>query len=88
MIRRQLVQVADNPDELHQIDFADLMRGAADAGIIHDAPPYMRYRELRNKTSHTYNVDQAERTVAAMGDFLHGLRFLLKELERRNRETN
>ena len=88
MIRRQLVQVTDNPDELRQIDFADLMRSAADAGIIHDAPPYMRYRELRNKTSHTYNVDQAERTVAAMGDFLHDLRFLLKELERRNREAS
>ncbi len=88
MIQRQLAQVADNPDELHQIDFADRMRSAANAGIIHDAPPYMRYRELRNKTSHTYNVDQAEQTVAAMDDFLHDLRFLLNELERRNRETN
>ena len=58
MIRRQLAQIVANPDELQQIDFADLMRDAADARIVRDVPAYLRYREMRNKTSHTYNADR------------------------------
>ncbi len=88
MIRRQLALIVVNPDELREIDFADLMRDAADAGIVRDAPSYMRYREMRNRTSHTYNADQAEETVAAMDDFLRDMRLLLKVLGERNRETD
>jgi len=88
MIRRQLAQIDANPAELSKISFADLMRKATDAGIIREAPQYMYYRELRNKTVHTYDADRAETTVASMDDFLHDLRFLLKELERRNREAD
>ena len=88
MIRRQLAQIVANPDELREIDFADLMRDAADAGIVRDAPSYMRYREMRNRTSHTYNADRAEETAAAMDEFLSDLRLLLKELEERNREID
>lgn len=88
MIRRQLSRIVANPDALRTSDFADVMRDAADAGIIRDASFFMRYRELRNKTSHTYNAQQAETTVAAMGDFLSDMYFLLEELEKRNRETH
>ena len=88
MIHKQLAQVVARPDKLKQINFADLMRGAADAGIIHDPLPYIHYRELRNNTSHTYNIKHAEQTVAEMDGFIHDIRFLLRELERRNPETD
>ena len=88
MIRRQLAQIVANPDELREIDFADLMRDAADAGIVRDAPSYMRYREMRNRTSHTYDAERAEETVAAMDEFLSDLRLLLNELGERNREID
>ena len=84
MIRRQLAQIIANPDALREIDFADLMRDAADAGIVRDAPSYLRYRELRNRTSHTYNVDRAEETAAAMDEFLRDMHLLLQELGKRN----
>ena len=84
MIRRQLTLIVANPDALREIDFADLMRDAADTGIIRDAPSYLRYRELRNRTSHTYNADRAEKTAAAMGKFLRDMRLLLQELGKRN----
>ena len=87
MIRRQLAQIVANPDELREIDFADLMRDAADAGIVRDAPSYMRYREMRNRTSHTYDAERAEETAAAMDEFLGDMRLLLKELGERNRDT-
>ena len=88
MIRRQLALIVANPDELREIDFADLMRDAADAGIVRDAPTYMRYREMRNRTSHTYNVERAEETVASMDEFLRDMHLLLKELGDRNRESD
>ena len=84
MIQRQLAQIAANPDALRKMDFADQMRDAADAGIVRDAPPYIRYRELRNKTSHTYDADRAEETVSVIGEFLRDVRFLLQELQKRN----
>lgn len=87
MIRRQLAGIVANPDALRASDFADVMRQAADAKIIRDAQSFMRYRELRNLTSHTYNADQAEATVAAVNDFLSDMAFLLENLEKRNREA-
>ena len=87
MIRRQLAAIVANPDALRRSAFADVMREAADAGIIQDAPSFMRYRQLRSMTSYTYNDDQAEATVAAVRDFISDMDFLLKKLEKRNLET-
>ncbi len=84
MTRRQLAQIVANPDALRKMDFADQMRDAADAGIVREAPPYIRYRELRNKTSHTYDADRAEETVLVIDEFLRDMRFLLQELQKRN----
>ena len=84
MIQRQLAQIVANPDALREMDFADRMRDAADAGIVRDAPSYVRYRELRNKTSHTYDTDWAEKTVSVIDEFLRDVRFLLQELQKRN----
>ena len=87
MIRRQLATIVANPDALRRSTFADVMREAADAGIIRDASSFMRYRQLRSMTSHTYNGDRAEATVAAVRDFISDMDFLLKELEKRNLEA-
>ena len=84
MIQRQLAQVAANPDALREMDFADRMRDAADAGIVRDALAYTRYRELRNKTSHTYDANRAEEMVSMIDEFLPDVRFLLHELQKRN----
>ena len=84
MIRRQLALIVANPDELREVDFADLMRDAADAGIVRDALSYIRYREMRNRTSHTYNAARAEETVAALDEFLCDMRLLVEELRKRN----
>ena len=88
MIRRQLSNTVANPDALRRLDFADVMREAADMGIIRDAPSFMRYRELQSWTSHTYSAHLADAAVTAVRGFLADLRFLLKELEKRNPETS
>lgn len=79
-----MARIAANPDAVRKMDFADLMRDAADAGIVRDARSYVRYRELRNKTSHTYDADRAEKTVSVVHEFLRDVRFLLQELWKRN----
>ena len=84
MIQRQLAQIAATPETLRKMDFADQMRDAADAGIVRDALPFIGYRELRNKTSHTCDADRAEETVSVIGEFLRDVRFLLQELQKRN----
>ena len=88
MIRRQLTGILPNPHKLQEVDFADLMRIAADAGLIRDPLSYIEYREMRNRTSHTYNVDQAEQTVSEMDKFLSDMRLLIKELKERNSEPS
>jgi len=85
MIRRQLNEIVANPGELHEINFLDLMRRAADAGLVRAAPPFRVYREKRNITSHAYDEARAEEVVAGLDDFVADMRFLLGELERRNR---
>ncbi len=84
MVQRQLAQIVANPEALRKMDFADLMRDAADAGIVRDALSYIRYRELRNKTSRTYDADRAEETVSVIDEFLRDMRLLLQELRKRN----
>ena len=88
MIRKQLAQIVANPTALREMDFADLMRDAASAGIIRDSPSYIHYRELRNATSRTYNAEQAEATADVADEFLRDMRLLLQELRERNRETD
>ena len=70
--------------ESKKINFACLMCEAAKAGLIHDADAYIHYKRLRNKTTHSYNCELAEDAVADMPKFLNHVRFLIKELTRRN----
>ncbi len=84
MTRRRSGKQGANPDALREMDFADRMRDAADAGIVREALSYIRYRELRNKTSHAYDADRAEETVLVMDQFLRDMRFLLREPQKRN----
>jgi len=88
MIRRQLERIVASPATLRELAFMDLIRTAAEAGLVREAPPFKVYREMRNITSHTYNAERAEEVVAVVDDFLHDMRFLLDELRERNREAD
>jgi nucleotidyltransferase substrate binding protein (TIGR01987 family) len=84
MIRRQLSEIVANPADLPQIAFMDLIRTAADAGLVRAPAPFRTYRDKRNITSHTYDEDTAENILSVLDDFLTDMRFLLGELQRRN----
>ena len=87
VIRCRLSEIVSTPGDLHGVDFADLMRDAANAAIICDPLSYIRYREIRNGTSHAYNAEAAENTVAEMDRFIRDIGLLLNQLRKRTRET-
>lgn len=84
-VRRQLEQDALNPAEIRQLGFMALMRQAADAGLVSDATQWHGYRELRNRTSHTYDQDEAEEVVRYAPEFLAEAKQVTERLLERNR---
>lgn len=84
MLRRQLEQVAANPAEIRRMDFMEMVRTGAEAGLVQDVPNYRVYREMRNMTSHTYDEAKANEVLSVLGDFLQEMHLLRDELERRN----
>ena len=84
-IRRRGAPLVSGSDALPAPEFADPMRGATDAGVVRDAPPWMNCREMPNKTSHIRNADGAQETAAATGGFLRDMQDLLAAIGERNR---
>ena len=65
MLKRQLELGAANPLEFDVADFHYLIRSGNEQGLLRSAwPAWRRFRELRAKTSHTY--DEAVALLAAL----------------------
>lgn len=84
MIRRQLEAEALSPEEVDQSSFRDILRTAAEKGLIDDVEAWFRYRLMRNITSHTYNQEKARQVYEGTLVFIEDARALLKQLEGRN----
>jgi nucleotidyltransferase substrate binding protein (TIGR01987 family) len=86
IIRRYLRESAASPDEFERMPFADLIRTANAQGLLRGAwPVWRRFREMRARTSHTYDAKAASEVVAAIPAFLDEAEFLQRELQRRLR---
>lgn len=83
MIRRRIELDAATPAEAFA-DFRDLLRTAAERGLIADVEAWFEYRKLRNITSHTYDHEKARQVYRGTLAFLRDARALLKTLEARN----
>lgn len=88
MLKRQLERIAADPSSVDTMAYMDVIRSGAEAGLVRDVARFRDYREKRNITSHTYDVQQAEKIVAVLADFREDVRHLLEELERRNLESD
>ena len=84
MIRRRLAQIVPTPQDLSQATFADLMRAAADAGLVKDVKRFLVYRDARNRTSHTYEEKTASEVAREIPSFLKDAGFLLTQLRKHN----
>jgi nucleotidyltransferase substrate binding protein (TIGR01987 family) len=84
MLRRYLKETAASPDEVARMPFADLIRTGHAQGLLHAGwPEWRRFREMRARTSRTYDADAAASVVAAIPAFLEEAEHLCAELHRR-----
>lgn len=84
ILKRYLEQTAASPEQFDQMPFADLIRSANEQGLLAgDWPVWRGYRDMRSKTSHTYDEDIALQVVAGIPAFLVEAKALLAQLTRR-----
>ncbi len=86
MLKRHLEQAAPSPQAYDTADFQYLIRSANEQGLLRsDWPAWRRFRELRGKTSHTYDEAVAKDVVAEIPSFMEEAAHLLNALQARNR---
>jgi len=70
MLKRQLELEAPTPETIDTLSFRDLLREAAEKGIIDNIEHWFVYREQRNTTSYIYDENKAEQVRQTAYDFL------------------
>jgi nucleotidyltransferase substrate binding protein (TIGR01987 family) len=84
MLKRALESASPSPDQYDQMPFADLIRSGNEQGLLlGDWPAWKNYRDMRAKTSHTYNEAIALEVVQGIAKFLHEAAFLRDQLRQR-----
>lgn len=84
MLKRQIELDSASPSEVDTQSFRELLRIAAERGLIADVEAWFQYRTLRNITAHTYDHEKAMQVFAGATDFLADANFLLTKLQARN----
>jgi hypothetical protein len=84
MIRRRLSIGYFSADDVDQMEFRDLLRSAAETGLIIDAETWFQYRKMRNITAHTYDHEKAQLVYYKTIHFIGDASALLAALEARN----
>src|SRR5579884_190427 len=83
-LKRYLKETAASPDEIERMPFADLIRTGSAQGLLRsDWPAWRRFREMRARTSHTYDAKVAIEVASAIPAFLQEAEHLYGELQRR-----
>jgi nucleotidyltransferase substrate binding protein (TIGR01987 family) len=81
MLRRELQSRAAVPSEIVQLDFKNLIREGAQAGLIDIPERWFEYRRYRNITSHTYDEKKANLVAQQAVAFLEDAKQLLQQLQ-------
>jgi nucleotidyltransferase substrate binding protein (TIGR01987 family) len=84
MLRRRLELDAAAPSEVDFDNFRDLLRTAAEKGLIDDVEAWFGYRKMRNISSHTYDQNKARMVYAGTLRFVGDAEALLLKLLARN----
>ena len=84
MLRRYLEQAAATPGTMQTAPFQDLIRAASDQGLVGgDWPVWRAFREMRGRTSQSYDEATALSVVSDIPRFLDEARFVLARLRER-----
>lgn len=80
LIRKSLIEILSS-DEVNSTSFKNMIRLAADKGIIDDPIKWFKYRECRNKSSHAYNEEIADEVYSALPEFLKSVKIVVKNID-------
>ena len=84
MLKRYLEETSPTPGQFDEMSFQDLIRSGSEEGLLlHGWPEWRTYRDMRSRTSHTYDEGVALEVVAGIPAFLEEARFLREEIARR-----
>lgn len=81
MLKRFLEATSANPAEFDNMSFQDLIRSGNERGLLlGDWSKWRKYREMRSKTSHTYDEGVALEVVEGIPEFLEEVTYLHDKL--------
>lgn len=84
MLKRYLESVAAVPLDFDSMAFADIIRTANEQSLLQgNWSDWRNYREMRGRSSHTYDESIALQVVAEIPRFLHEAQYLLGQLQER-----
>jgi nucleotidyltransferase substrate binding protein (TIGR01987 family) len=84
MLRRRIEMDAASPTEADFSDFRDLLRTAAEKGLIADVEAWFGHRKMRNISAHTYDHQKALKVYQGTLGFVGDAKALLDALVTRN----
>ena len=83
-LKRYLEFVSATPAQYDGMAFQDLIRSGNEQGLLlGEWINWKRYRDMRSKTSHTYDEEIALEVMSAIPDFLEEARYLRDQLNGR-----
>jgi nucleotidyltransferase substrate binding protein (TIGR01987 family) len=83
-VKRYLESTSADPTFVDQMTFSELIRTANEVGLVRgDWPTWRSYREMRARTSHTYDEVNALAVVAGLPGFIEEIGALVDELTTR-----
>ena len=84
ILKRYLEHASANPAEIDAMTFQDLIRTANEQGLLlGNWSDWRQYRDMRSRTSHTYDEKTALAVVGGIEQFLAEAVFLRDMLKRR-----
>jgi nucleotidyltransferase substrate binding protein (TIGR01987 family) len=85
MLKRYLEMTAANPEAFDALPFADLIRTGNEQSLLKsDWSAWKIFREMRAKTSHTYDEHIAQTVVQVIPAFIEEIEFLVRQLDQRS----
>ena len=84
ILKRYLEYASANPEQFDEITFQDLIRTGNEQGLLlGEWPDWRGFRDMRGKTSHTYNENVALDVVAGIPRFIDEASYLRDRLRQR-----
>ena len=84
MLKRYLELVSPTPEQYDSMPFQDLIRSGNEQGLLKGEWTHWKtYRDMRGKTSHTYDEEVALNVVSGIPAFLSEALFLRDQLRAR-----